>query len=903
MSIIKITAKVAGLLVLFLFISNFISGSAMGVTSAVTERISISYDETEPNGVSGTVGSQKISDDGRYVVFTSYATNIVPGYTSPGGLYLRDRDNNTTALLWGVHARDGVISGDGKFVAYSRCDGVNYVCGLYVHSIESGTDEQIDITPSGNPANLPGQDLSGLPSISNDGRYISFYSAASNLVSGDTNSKSDIFVRDRVAGITSRVSVATDGTQGNGDSTNYSFVSGSGRYVAFSSTSSNLVSGDANGRSDVFLHDLQTGITERISIISGDAASSGPGGISSDGRYVAFSSTIYTTYGTSTFTNTGIYVRDRISGTTTLVSGSGDASWPTMSSDGRYVEFTGVDSELVPNDRNSVPDIFVRDQLNGTVERVSINSDGVEQSNSGSNSYGAISGTGRYVVFTSSSNNLVPGDIGYDGDVFVRDRGVNDELSPTISASVLPEPNGAGWNNTDALVSFICSDEESGIATCPNPVTVSQEGAGQIIEGTATDNAGNSATASATLNIDKTPPTISSSIDPTANVNGWNNSDVTVSFDCDDALSGIATCTNPVTVSTEGANQSVSGTAVDVADNTAATTTTVNIDKTVPTIDYSVSPAPNSYGWNNSDVTVSFTCNDGLSGIDTCPEPITLTSGAGQIIEGTATDKAGNSATASVMVNIDKAAPTVSNLIWSANPLQQGQDTTLSAAVSEALSGLASVTYSIDGAAPQAMTYDSTSNTWQATFGAALTANTYAITITATDQAGNVSAGLNDILAVYNASNGYVTGHAKILPTTSDVLPIALDTSNNPTKLVMGFTNVMSPASGSFEIDYAIKNKQNEFSLESTTINWVVVQDSTHASILGHGDLTTWVNGVETTTQNMTVRIDIVLGTNGDPDTVAVKLYNPGDDPNYASPAYTINDQVLANGSNLRVHQ
>jgi hypothetical protein len=471
-----------------------------------------------------------------------------------------------------------------------------------------------------------------------------------------------------------------------------------------------------------------------------------------------------------------------------------------------------------------------------------------------------------------------------------------------ISYSISPQSNNSGWNNTDALVSFICSDEKSGIATCPDPVTVSQEGAGQIIEGTATDNAGNSATASATLSIDKTPPAISSSTNPTANVNGWNNSDVTVSFDCDDALSGIATCTNPVTISTEGANQSVTGSAVDAADNTASTTATVSIDKTAPTIDYSVSPAPNSYGWNNSDVTVSFTCSDSLSGIDTCPEPITLTSGAGQIIEGTATDKAGNTATAAVMVNIDKDAPTVSNLVWSANPLQQGQNTTLSATVSETLSGIASVAYSIDGGTPQAMTYDSGSNTWQATFGSVLTANTYAIIITATDQADNTSAGLNDILAVYNAANGYVTGHAKTLPTASDVLPIGLDTSNNPTKLIMGFTNVMSPASGSFEIDYAIKNKQNEFSLESTSINWVVVQDSTHASILGHGDLTTWVNGIETTTQNMTVRIDIVLGANGNPDIVSVKIYNPGDDPNYTSPAYTINDQVIANGSNLMVH-
>jgi hypothetical protein len=180
--------------------------------------------------------------------------------------------------------------------------------------------------------------------------------------------------------------------------------------------------------------------------------------------------------------------------------------------------------------------------------------------------------------------------------------------------------------------------------------------------------------------------------------------------------------------------------------------------------------------------------------------------------------------------------------------------------------------------------------------------NTYNISIAATDKAGNVSAPVTDILAVYNTSNGYVTGHAKTQPTTSDTLPITLDTSNHPAQLVMGFTNVMAPTSGSFNVSYVVKKNTNEFTLSSTSINWVVVQDSTHAGILGKATLTTYVNGVQTVTQNVSVRFDIVLGTNGASDNVTLKIYSPGVDPNNGTPAYVIGDNVIANGSNLMIH-
>jgi len=251
---------------------------------------------------------------------------------------------------------------------------------------------------------------------------------------------------------------------------------------------------------------------------------------------------------------------------------------------------------------------------------------------------------------------------------------------------------------------------------------------------------------------------------------------------------------------------------------------------------------------------------------------------------------------------IDNTPPAVGLPAWTVNPLQQGQTTTLSATVVDDSSGVSSVQYSIDGGMPQSMIYDTSSGLWKVTFGSSLVASTYNVTITAIDTAGNASSGVTDVLAVYNTANGYVTGHAKTLPTVDDILPVARDTSKNPAKLVMGFTNVTAPTSGSFDMSYVIKKNKDEFNLSSTGISWMVVQDSTHASILGHGDLTTYVNGVKTVTQNVAVHFDITLGSNGTPDQVTVKMFDPGNDPNLASPAYVINDAVIPSGSNLMIH-
>lgn len=235
-----------------------------------------------------------------------------------------------------------------------------------------------------------------------------------------------------------------------------------------------------------------------------------------------------------------------------------------------------------------------------------------------------------------------------------------DNDPPTITARADPPANGNGWNNTNVTVTFTCSDATSGIASCTAPVTVADEGAGQVVTGTAVDKAGNTATTSVRLSIDKTPPSVTATASPPANGNGWNNTDVTVGFACTDTLSGVDACPAAVTVTTEGAGQSVTQTAVDRAGNQASASVTLSIDKTPPTITATPTPGPNGNGWNNTDVVVSFTCTDGGSQVATCLPPVTVTAeGQGQVVAGTAADQAGNSASASATVSLDRTPPSL----------------------------------------------------------------------------------------------------------------------------------------------------------------------------------------------------------------------------------------------------
>jgi hypothetical protein len=271
-----------------------------------------------------------------------------------------------------------------------------------------------------------------------------------------------------------------------------------------------------------------------------------------------------------------------------------------------------------------------------------------------------------------------------------------DTTPPTITHTLFPVANAAGWNNSNVTVTFTCADALSGIASCSGPASVTANGAGQQRTGTATDNVGNSTSDTATVNLDKMPPTISSSRSSSPNANGWYKSDVTVTFTCNDDLSGISTCTNPITLNADGANQSATGTATDLASNSTSTTNSgINIDKTAPTISGAATTTPNANGWYSGNVVIHWTCNDNLSGVVTCPADTTITgAGSGLTVSATVTDKAGNTTTTtSPAVNIDRVAPvTTSN----APSTWQNADVPVHLNAVDDYSGIASTSYRVN---------------------------------------------------------------------------------------------------------------------------------------------------------------------------------------------------------------
>jgi uncharacterized repeat protein (TIGR01451 family) len=294
-----------------------------------------------------------------------------------------------------------------------------------------------------------------------------------------------------------------------------------------------------------------------------------------------------------------------------------------------------------------------------------------------------------------------------------------DQTPPTTQIEVTPSANENGWNNSDNItVDLTAADNEGGsgikeihyklTGTTEDEQTVAASGVSLTIytEGITTltyyavDNTGNQeAEQSITLKLDKTAPTVAASVSSEPNANGWNNTDVTVTFSASDELSGIGAVTEPVTLTTEGAGQNVSGEATDLAGNKAIASATVNIDKTPPIITAVTSPDPNIYGWNNADVTVTFSASDTLSGVKSVTEPVTVTAeGAEQDIFGEAIDYAGNIATTSVQVNIDRTAPVVSvtadpNTLWPPN--KKMVDVTISGSATDNTSGIGSTTFTV----------------------------------------------------------------------------------------------------------------------------------------------------------------------------------------------------------------
>lgn len=360
-----------------------------------TRRISVDSNQMAQSGGTGTLSLQgaAISYDGRYVAMESRAQLVVLPGNGGSDVYVRDRQALTT--------------------------------------------ERVSVNTIG----TPGDDQSFSPDISADGRYVAFASLATNLVPGDTNAGTDVFVRDRQSGTTERVSVDSAGNQATtiASAEANPAISADGRFVAFISAAGNLVADDTNMQFDTFVHDRQTGATERVSFDGPPASptepgTDGPPGISADGRYVVFS-----------LPDPGsvprhVWLRDRQTGSLENMSvsslgvpGNSFSEYPAISADGRFIVFESFATNLVSTPLNAPLNVFVRDRLSGATTLVSVNSNGIAGNNI--SYWPSISADGRYVTFMGRATDMVLGDTNGQDDVFLHDRLMGTTVRINIGAS------------------------------------------------------------------------------------------------------------------------------------------------------------------------------------------------------------------------------------------------------------------------------------------------------------------------------------------------------------------------------------------------------------------------------------------------------------------------------------
>lgn len=323
-------------------------------------------DEEDPGVQEGNHASfaPSVSASGRHVAFVSQATNLVAQDAGPAAqVFVRDRASGRTTLVSvGPNGEPGdadsdapSISGDGRYVAFASqasnlvAGDTNGVADIFVHDRIAGATQRVSMTAGGGQAN----DHSDAPAISADGRVVAFTSRASNLVAADSNATTDVFAHDRASGATSRVSISSGGGQADGPSGDPS-ISGDGRYVVFASQASDLVAGDTNDEVDVFLHDRATQTTQRVSVGAGGGQADGPSqapSISPDGDYVVFQTGAGNLLGAAEDPDMWHVVRhDRASGSATVVTrkADGGSHVPVVSDDGR-VAFVSSATNLSPH--------------------------------------------------------------------------------------------------------------------------------------------------------------------------------------------------------------------------------------------------------------------------------------------------------------------------------------------------------------------------------------------------------------------------------------------------------------------------------------------------------------------------------------------------------------------------
>ena len=406
---------------------------------------SITRVSVDSAGLEGLESSRSadVSADGKWVVFESVAPNLVAGDVEGNqDVFLHNRATGVTLRVSesggsGGDADSGrpVISADGSTVVFESLarnlvpGDFNSVHDIFTYDVVTGGIKRISVGALGEEGNGESRE----PAVSDDGKFVAYYSAATNLHILDQNQSRDVFVRDLGASVNHLASIGLTGTSGNGDSGYRSAVaiSGNGQQVAFISKASNLVLGDTNVADDIFVSNLTTSLVERVTVSSAGVEGNGTCracDISGDGKLVVFDSVASNLVAGDLNGAPDVFLRDMAGATTRRISvdstgaeANGFSVFPVISADGSTVAFNSVASNLVPLDLNGVSDVFMASVATGAVRRVSENSGG--QGGDGASSEPCLNQDGTVTAFASTSANLVQGDTNGVEDVFVSSPG------------------------------------------------------------------------------------------------------------------------------------------------------------------------------------------------------------------------------------------------------------------------------------------------------------------------------------------------------------------------------------------------------------------------------------------------------------------------------------------------
>ena len=484
-----------------------------------------------------------LSANGRFVVFTSAATNLVG--VAGAHVYRRDRTSDVTELV--TVAKSGVpstaggfsptVSADGRLVAFASIgsdfvDGdTNATIDVFLRDMVSGTTVLVSASQTGTPGDLSSglSGASGAHGISDDGRYVAFTSNATNLVATPNNGKQQVYVKDLATGVVTRASVDASNAAGN-DMSSAPVLSGNGRVVAFVSQAANFSPLSTSHTGQLFVRDLDAGTTTLESVTTTGVPvlarpATGPA-LSFDGRFLVFESEGQLEPRDRDAGTADVFLRDRALGTTVLASLSsntvaGAASRaPSISADGRWVGFQSLDDTLVPDDLNRMNDVFLYDRSTEAVTLVSVNDAG-QQANSHSSS-ASVSSDGRLVLLLSSASNLVTSPSSTGSQLYVRDMRTNEapvvNLGPDESLlEGVALSRLASFSDQDASTSWTATvdyGDGSGSATlvlaADKTFTLEHlfEPGSYVVTVVVTDDAGASGSGSSRVTVTNVAPTV-----------------------------------------------------------------------------------------------------------------------------------------------------------------------------------------------------------------------------------------------------------------------------------------------------------------------------------------------------------------------------------------------------------